>query len=66
MYSEYSFTFLNTNIMATNLVPIPAGKPGKQLEINFPKIPQQKEEKKPPQTPKVPANQKGTYQSFRL
>lgn len=48
------------------LVPTAAGKPGTQLEIQFPKIPATKEEKKPPQTPKVPKDQKGTYQSLRF
>ena len=52
--------------MATKLVPIPAGKPGKQLEFNFnKKVPAKKEEQKPP-THKVPKNQKGTYQSLRF
>jgi len=54
--------------MATKLVPIPAGKPGKQLDI-FDEIVNKQEEKdaehKPVQHPQPLPNQKGTNQALR-
>jgi hypothetical protein len=57
--------------MATKLVPIDAGKPGKQLDIfdeMFNRQENKKDERKPVQHPD-PKNQplkRGTFQSFRL
>jgi len=56
--------------MNDKLNPIPAGKPGVQLEIPFKESQKQTpvtdKQTSLPTTHPVPTNQKGTFQSFRL